>query len=213
MRDTCADGHVSLRSVEGTLWGRETHLLLLHQGRDEAALVSRAVGHRVDHDVPTEEVHRRLIGVKAHVPKLAPLQPPHQGHLLICQPHVMPCHPILHGAPVVRVFHLVQKLVQLVPGAHRFVDALAIQVIAHVGEVGVPLQGHVAHRVPDVLLVRTVLRILVAVGCRRLCPRRRGPRGLLPRGLLRPAMALSTAGPILALRGFLTAVTARIFQA
>lgn len=28
------------------------------------------------------------------------------------------------------------------------------------------------------LLVRTVLRILVAVGCRRLCPRRRGPRGL-----------------------------------
>lgn len=36
---------------------------------------------------------------------------------------------------------------------------------------------------------------------------------LLPRGLLRPAMALSTAGPILALRGFLTAVTARIFQA
>lgn len=40
-----------------------------------------------------------LIGVKAHVPKLAPLQPPHQGHLLICQPHVMPCHLILHGAP------------------------------------------------------------------------------------------------------------------
>lgn len=36
---------------------------------------------------------------------------------------------------------------------------------------------------------------------------------LLLRGRLRPAMALSTAGPILALRGFLTAVTARIFQA
>lgn len=36
---------------------------------------------------------------------------------------------------------------------------------------------------------------------------------LLPRGLLQPAMALSTAGPIFALRGFLTAVTARIFQA
>lgn len=40
-----------------------------------------------------------LIGVKAHVPELAPLQPLHQGHLLICQLHVVPCHPILHGAP------------------------------------------------------------------------------------------------------------------
>lgn len=37
-----------------------THLLLLHQGRDEAALVGRSVGHRVDHEVPTEEVHSWL---------------------------------------------------------------------------------------------------------------------------------------------------------
>lgn len=118
-----------------------------------------------------------LIWVKAHVPKLAPLQPLHQGHLLVSQPYVMPGHPVLHcapggppiravgsalgpapppkeappGSPVVRVVHSVQELVQLVPGAHGLIDAPAIQVVAHVREVLIPLQGHVAHRVPHIL--------------------------------------------------------------
>lgn len=104
--------------------GGGTHLLLLHEGRDEAALVGGAVGHRVDHEVPAEEVHSRLgtqaqavaralqvpqapgpatatylVRVKAPVPKLAPLQPLHQGHLLVRQPQVVPRGQVLHGAP------------------------------------------------------------------------------------------------------------------
>jgi len=68
MRETCKDragqcawGRGSeLRTADGT------YLLLLHQGRDEAALVGRSVGHWVDHQVPAEEVHSRL-GAQADV--------------------------------------------------------------------------------------------------------------------------------------------------
>lgn len=38
------------------------HLLLLHQRRDEAALISRSVGDRVLHHVLTEELHLGLEG-------------------------------------------------------------------------------------------------------------------------------------------------------
>ena len=53
--------------------------------------------------------------------------------------------------PVVRIVHLVQKLVQLVAGTQGLINAPAVQVVAHMGKVIVPLQGHIAHRVPDVL--------------------------------------------------------------
>lgn len=37
-----------------------SHLLLLNEGWDEAPLVCRAIGHRVDHDLMGEEVDGRL---------------------------------------------------------------------------------------------------------------------------------------------------------
>lgn len=60
-----------------------------HVGRDPATNPGR----------PGRGAATYLVGIEAHVPKLAPLQPPNQGHLLISQPHVMPRHPVLHRAP------------------------------------------------------------------------------------------------------------------
>ena len=183
-----------------------THLLLLHQGRDEAALVCRPVGHWVDHEVPTEEVHSWLGGEQRRVglgpagapnprasscrlprrdrssrPRTGPSAaaapgPPARPSAVRCVPSSgpAPCawgHPVRALAlapprrpapprpqapphahpPVVRIVHLVQKLVQLVAGAQGLINAPAVQVVAHMGKVIVPLQGHIAHRVPDVL--------------------------------------------------------------
>lgn len=40
-----------------------------------------------------------LVGIEAHVPELAPLQPLHQGHLLARQPYAVSRHPVPHRAP------------------------------------------------------------------------------------------------------------------
>lgn len=79
------------------------NLFFLNKRRDEAALMFWSVGHRVDHDVSTEELHLRLRGrsqlayrnrqyhlprwdivscaylvlVEVHVTKLSPLQTVH----------------------------------------------------------------------------------------------------------------------------------------
>lgn len=55
-------------------------------------------------------------------------------------------------APVVRVLHLVQEVVQLILVPDWSVDLPAVQVVADVREVLVPLHGNVPHRVPDVLV-------------------------------------------------------------
>jgi len=106
----------------------------------------------VDHLLAREKVDVVLEGVKLGVRKVAPGDSLDHLELLVSEDDVSVGDLVVEGLPpVIRLLHLVQKLVQLVLLDARLHDLLALEVISQMRVVIIPLCGDPSKRVLDML--------------------------------------------------------------